>query len=87
MDTLKAIEKLAQRAREEKIPTCDVADRISQQIGAEEEGTFGFIVFDLFASLSALVASVVGYFSLSVLKSLTSPLMQFFAPLQEVRLW
>ena len=87
MDTLEAIEKLAQQARKEKIPGFGVADRILQQIRPGQEETFGFIVFDLFASASALVASVVGYFSVGVLKSITSPLMQFFAPLQEVRLW
>ncbi|MFH1716348.1 MAG: hypothetical protein ABIF19_03285 [Planctomycetota bacterium] len=87
MDTLRAIENLAKKAREEKIPAFDVAERISLQIGTEEEGSFGFIVFDVFASLSALAASVVAYLSIGALRSLTSPLMQFFTPLQEVRLW
>jgi len=87
MDALKAIENLAKKAREEKIPAFDVAEQISLRIKTEEEGSFGFIVFDVFASLSALAASVVVYFSIGVMRSLTSPLMQFFTPLQEVRLW
>lgn len=87
MDTLEPIKKLAQRAREEKIPRFDVAGRITDLIRPQEEEKFGFIVFDLFAGFSALFASVIGYFSVGVLKSITSPLMQFFAPLQEVRLW
>ena len=87
MDALEVVQKLAQRARQEEIPVLDVADRVLQRIMSEEEETFGFLVFDLFASISALVASVVGYFSVGVLKFITSPLMQFFAPLQEIRLW
>jgi len=87
VDALEVVQKLAQRAREEEIPVLDVADRVLQRIMSEEEETFGFLVFDLFASISALVASVVGYFSVGVLKFITSPLMQFFAPLQEIRLW
>lgn len=87
MDTLDAIEKLAQQARQEKTPTFHVADRIMSLIGYEEEEKFSFVALELFASVSAVVASVVGYFSVSVLRSLTSPLMQFFTPLQEIRLW
>jgi hypothetical protein len=87
MDTLKAIENLAKKARQEKIPAFDVAERISLRLRTEEKGSVGFVVFDVFASLSALAASVVAYFSIGVLRSLSSPLMQFFTPLQEVRLW
>lgn len=87
MDTLEAIQRLAQQARQEKTPEFNVADRVLQQIEPEDERALGFIVFDVFASVSAVVASVVGYFSVEVLKSITSPLVQFFAPLQEVRLW
>jgi len=87
MDTLKAIENLAKKARQEKIPAFDVAERISLRLRTEEEGSVGFVVFDVFASLSALAASVVAYFSIGVLRSLSSPLMQFITPLQEVRLW
>ena len=86
MDTLEAIEKLAQQARREQTPTFNVASRILCRIGPEEE-TFSFVGLELFASLSAVAASVVGYFSVGVLRSLTSPLMQFFTPLQEARLW
>lgn len=87
MDTLKGIEELARRAREEKPPVFDIADVVLQQINTEETETFSFTVFDLFATASAVVASVVGYFSISAWRFIASPLMQFFAPLQEVRLW
>jgi len=87
MDILEAIEKLAKQAREEKIPGFGVADRILQRIRPEETKAASFIVFDLFAGVSAVAASVVCYFSVGVWRFITSPLMQFFAPLQEVRLW
>jgi len=87
MDTLEGIEKLACQAREEKVPGFDAAERVLQQIRSEETETFGFAIFDLFAGASAVAASVVGYFSIGAWKFIASPLMQFFAPLQEVKLW
>lgn len=86
MDTLDAIEKLAQQARREKTPEFNVAERILYRLRPEED-KISFIVLELFASISAVAASVAGYFSVGVLRSLTSPLMQFLTPLQEVRLW
>ena len=87
MDTLDGIEKLARQAQEEKTPNFDVAHRVLQQIKAKETETFNFTVFGLFATASAVVASVVGYFSIGAWKFVASPLMQFFTPLQEIRLW
>lgn len=87
MDTLKAIEKLAKKARGEKIPAFNVSNRILSRISTEQKETFSFVVLELFASVSAVAASIVAYFSVGALRSLTSPLMQFFAPLREVRLW
>lgn len=87
MDTLDGIEKLAHQAREEKTPNFDVANQVLQQIRATETETFNFAVFELIATASAVVASVVGYFSISTWRLITSPLMQFFTPLQEIRLW
>lgn len=87
MDTLDGIEKLAQKAREEEQPHFDVTDKVLQQISSAEKEPFNFTVFDLFATGSAVAASVVGYFSISAWKFMASPLMQFFTPLQEARLW
>ena len=86
MDTLDAIEKLAQQARREKTPDFNVAERILYRIRPEED-KFSVLVLELIASVSAVAASVAGYFSVGALRSLTSPLMQFLTPLQEVRLW
>ena len=87
MDTLKAVEKLARQTHGEKVPSFDVTAKVLQQITSAEEQKLGFIVFELFASISAVAASVVGDFSIGALRSVTSPLMQFFAPLQEAALW
>jgi hypothetical protein len=87
MDALEAIEKLARQAREEKIPAFDVTNRVLQRIRSEKTETLSFVIFDLFAGASAVAASVVCYFSVAGWKFITSPLMQFFAPLQETKLW
>ena len=87
MDTLKAIEKLAKHTQGEKTPSFDVTAKVLQQIRSEEAESVGFVAFELFASISAVAASVVGYFSIGALRSVTSPLMQFFAPLQEAGIW
>ena len=87
MDTLKGIEKLAQQARQEETPLFSVSNKVMSQISSEESEEFNFTVFELFATASAVVASVVGYFSIGAWKFVASPLMQFFAPFQEVRLW
>ncbi len=87
MDTLEGIEKLARRAREDETPEFDVANQVMQHIRTEETESFSFTVFDLFATASAVAASVVGYFSIGAWKFIASPLMQFFTPLQEIRLW
>jgi hypothetical protein len=87
MDTLKGIEKLAQQARQEETPLFGVSNKIMNQIGSEESQAFNFTVLELFATASAIAASVVGYFSISAWRLIASPLMQYFTPLQEIRLW
>ena len=87
MDTLKGIEKLAQQARREETPLFSVSNKVMSQIGSEESEEFSFTVFELFATASAVVASIIGYFSISAWRVIASPLMQFFTPLQEIRLW
>ncbi|KPK34528.1 MAG: hypothetical protein AMJ65_18220 [Phycisphaerae bacterium SG8_4] len=87
MDTLRAFEKLAKQAQGEKVPSFDVTAKVLQRIRFEEAESAGIVAFELFASISAVAASVVGYFSIGALRSVTSPLMQFLTPLQEVRIW
>jgi len=87
MDTLRAIEKLAKQTKGEKVPSFDVTAKVLLRISAEESQSVGLVAFELFASISAVAASVVGYFSIGALKSVTSPLMQFLTPLQEVAIW
>jgi len=87
MDAIKAIERLAKRSQGEKAPSFDVSAKVLQRIRSEEFQSTGLVAFELFASISAVAASVVGYFSIGALRSLTSPLMQFLSPLQEARIW
>jgi hypothetical protein len=87
MDSLEAIEKLAKQTKVEKVPSFDVTAKVLRRISSEEAEPVGLVAFELFASISAVAASVVGYFSIGALKSVTSPLMQFLAPLQEVAIW
>ena len=51
MDTIKAIEKLAQQADGEKVPSFDVSAKVMRQIRVEEAESFGFVAFDLFSSI------------------------------------
>jgi hypothetical protein len=87
VDTLKGIDRLAHQARKERIPGFDVADQVLQRIRSEETEAYTFMPFDLFAGVSAVAAAVVSFFSIGAWKFITSPLMDLFAPLQEVRLW
>jgi len=87
MDTLRAIEELARQGEGEKVPSFDVTASVLQRISSEELQSVGLVAFELFASISAVAASVVGYFSIGALRSVTSPLMQFLAPFQEARIW
>ena len=72
MDTLKGIEKLAKQARQEQTPSFGISDKVMQQITSEELETFSFTVFELFATASAVVASVVGYFSIGAWRLIAS---------------
>ncbi len=87
MDTLRAIDKLAKQTKGETVPSFDVSAKVLQRIDSEEAQSVGLVAFELFASISAVAASVVGYFSIGALRSVTSPLMQFLTPLQEVAIW
>jgi hypothetical protein len=82
MDTIGAFEELAKQAEGEKVPSFDVTAKVLQRIRSEEAESAGIVAFELFASISA-----VAYFSIGALRSVTSPLMQFLTPLQEVRIW
>jgi len=87
MDTLKAIEKLAQRAREEKMPVFDVADSVWLRIRPQAAPAISFRSFGLFAGVAAVAASIVLFLAVDFWLSMTSPIMEIFAPLQETPLW
>lgn len=85
MDTLDGIEKLAKKAQTQETPAFDVSDRVLAQISLEKSNTF--VVFDFFAGAFATAASAIFYIGINAWTNIMNPLAQFFAPLQEVRLW
>jgi len=87
MDTLKAIEKLSQKARNEKTPVFDVADSVLLRIRSHTKLAMSFRSFDLFAGVSAVAASIVLFLAVDFWLSMTSPIMEIFTPLQEAPLW
>jgi hypothetical protein len=87
MDTLKAIEKLAHKARGEEILRFDVADKVLVQIKSEEPEVISFIPFELFAGISTAAASVVAFLSINAWHYITNPMIEFLTPLKEVPLW
>lgn len=87
MDTLEGIEKLAQKAREERAPVSGVTEKVLLQITSARVQTVGFMAFDLFAGLSAAAASIILLLAINTWTYLSNPIMEFLAPLQEVPLW
>jgi hypothetical protein len=86
MDTLEAIEKLAQMARTQKIPVFSVADEVLSQLRFGETPV-SFVTFDMFAGVFAAAASILLCVGINAWLHVMNPLSQFFAPLQEARLW
>jgi hypothetical protein len=87
MDTLKEIEKLAQLAQAQAIPDCDISNQILAQIRLAPKNSTSFAVFDFLAGCFATAASILLYIGINAWNQIVSPLTQFFAPLQECRLW
>ena len=87
MDTLDAIQKLAEEARKEAITSFDVADGVIAKLRSDPTQTVSFAAFDFFAGIFATATSIVFYVGVNTWTHIMNPLTQFFAPLQEVRLW
>lgn len=87
MDTLKAIEKLAQAAQEEKALQFDVANTIMSQIDASKKRTVSLLPFDIFSAITAVAASVVTFLSVNAWQYISEPLARLFVPLREISLW
>ena len=87
MDTLKAIEKLAQMAKKEKIASYDISHKVIQQVRTTQQDTVSLWPFELFAGISAIAASIVAVFSIQAWRYIIDPLVQLFIPLQEIPLW
>jgi len=80
MDTLKIIEQLVQRAREERPPVTDVSGGVLELIGRRRR--FEQTSLSWFAAVSAVAASVALFFAVDCWMSLSDPMMELFAPLQ-----
>ena len=87
MDRMKLFEKLSLTAQREEAPYFDVTDAVLLRIDALSRPKYTFLPFDFFAAASAVAASVVAFLSVHAWQSLVNPLVQLFAPFQEVPLW
>jgi len=87
MDTLKAIEELIERLKGEAIPIFGVEDKVLWRLRTLEIQTYVPLSQKIFWFASAVAASIAAYISIGAWKYITSPLNEFYNPLQEMRLW
>jgi hypothetical protein len=87
MDTLKALAKLARRAREEQTPVFGVAELVRLRIQSESRQPVTLIPLGLFGGLSAAAASIILFLAIQFWQYVNSPVMELVAPLPEIRLW
>jgi len=87
MDTLKALAKLARRAREEQTPVFGVAEMVRLRIRSEGRPSVTLIPLGLFGGLSAAAASIILFLAVEFWQYMNSPLRELIAPLPEIRLW
>jgi hypothetical protein len=87
MDTLKALAKLARRAREEQTPVFGVAELVRLRIQSEGRPSITLIPLGLFGGLSAAAASVILFLAVQFWQYMNSPIMELVAPLPEITLW
>jgi len=87
MKTFKIIEKLAQLARKEPIPSFDVTKTVMYEITALQQQQTSYLPFDFIAAASAVAASIITITSLSSWVSVLNPALRLFTPLQEIPLW
>ena len=87
MDTLKALAKLARRAREEQTPVFGVAELVRLRIESESRQPVTLIPLGLFGGLSAAAASIILFLAVQLWQYMNSPLRELIAPLPEIRLW
>ena len=90
MDTLKQIDKLVSRARQEAIPVVDVADRVLWQIrtaGMGVKAPVPIAPLGIFAGLSAVAASIIVFLAIHAWMALNNPMMELYRPVQVASLW
>ena len=87
MDTLKIIERLAEKARKETSARFDVSQTIMREINELQQQENGVLPLEFFAGITAVAASVITFFSIQAWHYIVNPLFQLFAPYQGVSLW
>ncbi len=87
MDTLKALARLARRAREEQTPVFGVAGLVRLRIESESRQPVTLIPLGLFGGLSAAAASIILFLAVQFWQYVNSPVMELVAPLPEITLW
>jgi uncharacterized protein involved in response to NO len=87
MDAIKIIEKLAKTAQREKVPQIDVSKAVMHEIGILQRESVSFLPFEWFAGVSAVAASIMMFLSFYAWQYMTNPLVQLFAPFQEILPW
>lgn len=87
MDTLKAIEQVIQKLKNEDVPVFSVEDKVLWCLQALEIQTVIPLSQKIFWFASAVAASIAVYVSIGAWKYINSPLHELYAPLQEIRLW
>jgi len=80
MDALEAVERLARKAREERVPETDVSQRVLMRLGrpvSPRVAPLGWV-----AAVAAVAAAAVLIVALNSWISPSDPMMDLFTPLQ-----
>jgi len=89
MDTLSRIEKLVARARHERVPGIDVADRVQWRIrtAVAVQPPVPIAPWGVLAGLSAVAASIILFLAVNAWMALSNPMMELYRPVMVASLW
>jgi len=79
---IEIVEKLAQKAKNEVITQFDVSNEVMTQISLLHYEQPRLLPIEIFASVSAIAASIVIFFSMNAFQCIVNPLFQLFTPYQ-----
>ncbi|HEV56955.1 MAG TPA: hypothetical protein ENN87_05595 [Phycisphaerales bacterium] len=89
MDALNRIEKLIARARGERPPSIDVADRVLWRIrvATASPAPVPIAPWGVLAGLSAVAASIILFLAINAWMALSNPMMELYRPVMVASLW